>query len=203
MPKKDNETEEEHTKRTEPRASNTDPEARVMKMADGGFRPAYNVQFATATDTQLIVGVDVSNIGSDLGQLPPMLDQVEQRYGQRPAEWLVDGGYARHDDIEEADGRGTTVYAPVPKPKDPSRDPHRPCGDDSAAIAQWRQRMGSSQAKDIYRQRAATAECVNAIARGRGLSQFVVRGLNKVKAVALWYALAHNLMRAVALSAPA
>jgi hypothetical protein len=203
LPKKDNETEEEHAKRTEPRASSTDPEARVMKMADGGFRPAYNVQFAVATDTQLIVGVDVSNIGSDLGQLPPMLDQVEQRYGQRPAEWLVDGGYARHDDIEEADGRGTIVYAPVPKPKDPSRDPHRPCGDDSAAIAQWRQRMGSSQAKDIYRQRAATAECVNAIARGRGLSQFVVRGLNKVKTVALWYALAHNLMRAVALSAPA
>jgi transposase len=203
LPKKDNETEEEHAKRTEPRASSTDPEARVMKMADGGFRPAYNVQFAAATDTQLIVGVDVSNIGSDLGQLPPMLDQVEQRYGQRPAEWLVDGGYARHDDIEEADGRGTIVYAPVPKPKDPSRDPHRPCGDDSAAIAQWRQRMGSSQAKDIYRQRAATAECVNAIARGRGLSQFVVRGLNKVKAVALWYALAHNLMRVVALSAPA
>ena len=86
VPKKENETEEQHAKRTEPRASSTDPEARVMKMADGGFRPAYNVQFATATDTQLIVGVDVSNTGSDLGQLPPMLDQVEQRYGQRPAE---------------------------------------------------------------------------------------------------------------------
>ena len=203
LPKKENETEEQHKKRSEPRASSTDPEARVMKMADGGFRPAYNVQFATTTDTQLIVGVDVSNTGSDLGQLPPMLDQVEQRYGQRPAQWLVDGGYARHDDIEEADGRGTTVYAPVPKPKDPSRDPYLPRGDDSAAVAQWRQRMGSSEAKDIYRQRAATAECVNAIARGRGLSRFVVRGLNKVKAVALWYALAHNLMRAVALSAPA
>ncbi len=203
LPKKENETEEEHKKRTEPRASSTDPEARVMKMADGGFRPAYNVQFATTTDTQLIVGVDVSHTGSDLGQLPPMLDQVEQRYGKRPDKWLVDGGYARHDDIEEADGRGTTVYAPVPKPKDPNRDPHLPRGEDSAAIAQWRQRMGGSEAKDIYRQRAATAECVNAIARGRGLSQFVVRGLNKVKAVALWYALAHNLMRAVALTAQA
>jgi transposase len=203
VPKKENETEEQHAKRTEPRASSTDPEARVMKMADGGFRPAYNVQFATATDIQLIVGVDVSNTGSDLGQLPPMLDQVAKRYGQRPAEWLVDGGYARHDDIEQADGRGTTVYTPVPKPKDSRRDPHLPRGDDSAAIAQWRQRMGSSEAKDIYRQRAATAECVNAIARGRGLSRFVVRGLSKVKAVALWYALAHNLMRAVALSASA
>jgi IS5 family transposase len=132
-----------------------------------------------------------------------MLDQVEQRYGQRPAEWLVDGGYARHNDIEEADARGTTVYAPVPKPKDPTRDRHAPRGDDSTVIAYWRERMGRSEAKDIYGQRAATAECVNAIARGRGLRQFVVRGLRKVKAVALWYALAHNLMRAVALAQPA
>ena len=201
--KKENESEEQYAKRSEPRASSTDGEARVMKMADGGFRPAYNVQFTTTTDSQVIVGVDVNNIGSDLGQLSPMLDQVEQRYGQRPAEWLVDGGYARHNDIEDADGRGTTVYAPVPKPKDPSRDPHLARSDDSEAIAQWRQRMGRSEAKNIYKQRAATAECVNAIARGRGLMRFVVRGLNKVKAVALWYALAHNLMRAVALAQPA
>jgi hypothetical protein len=84
-----------------------------MKMADGGYRPAYNVQFSTTTDSQVIVGVDVNNIGSDQGQLSPMLDQVEQRYEERPAQCLVDGGYARHDEIEEAQARGTTVYAPV------------------------------------------------------------------------------------------
>ncbi len=198
--KKENETEEQYAKRSEPRASSTDGQARVMKMADGGFRPAYNVQFTTATDSQIIVGVDVNNIGSDLGQLSPMLNQVEQRYGEPPAQWLVDGGYARHDDIEDADARGITVYAPVPKPKDPSRDPHLARSDDSEAIAQWRSRMGRDEAKKIYKQRAATAECVNAIARGRGLKQFMVRGLNKVKAVALWYALAHNLMRSVAIA---
>jgi transposase len=197
--KKEHESDEQYQKRSEPRASSTDSEARVMKMADGGYRPAYNVQFTTTTDSQIIVGVDVNNIGSDLGQLSPMLDQVQQRYGERPAQWLVDGGYARHDDIEDAQGRGITVYAPVPKPKDPGRDPHVALLDDSEAVAQWRERMGSEAAKDIYKQRAATAECVNAIARGRGLTQFVVRGLNKVKAVALWYALAHNLMRAVTL----
>jgi transposase len=203
LPKKKNETDEQHKKRTEPRASSTDCQARVMKMADGGFRPAYNVQFATATDGQVIVGVDVCNIGSDLARLAPMLDQVEQRYGKRPAQWLVDGGYARRDAIEDAETHGTTVYAPVLKPHDASRDPHAPRGDDSVALARWRERMGCSEAKEIYKQRAATAECVNAIARGRGLKQFVVRGLSKVKAVALWYALAHNLMRAVALRAPA
>lgn len=198
--KKQNETEEHYAKRSEPRASSTDSEARVMKMADGGYRPAYNVQFSTATDSQIIVGVDVSNIGSDQGQLSPMLDQVERRYGERPAQCLVDGGYASHDDIEDAHRLGTWVYAPVPKPKDPSRDPHVALLNDSEVIALWRERMGSDEAKEIYKQRAATAECVNAIARGRGLTQLLVRGLNKVKAVALWYALAHNLTRAVTLA---
>lgn len=197
--KKDNETEERYAKRSEPRASSTDSEARVMKMADGGYRPAYNVQFSTTTDSQIIVGVDVINIGSDQGQLSPMLDQVEQRYDARPAQCLVDGGYARHDDIEDAQARGTTVYAPVAKPKDPTRDPYVALPGDSQAIAQWRERMGTDAAKAIYKQRAATAECVNAIARGRGLTQFLVRGLDKVKAVALWYAIAHNVMRVITL----
>jgi transposase len=198
--KKENETEEHHKKRSEARASSTDAEARVMKMADGGFRPAYNVQLATTADSQIIVGVEVNNCGSDSGQLSPMLEQVEQRYKQCPAEWLADGGFAGNDDIEDAHRRGTTVYAPVRHPRDPSRDPHVALPDDSEALAQWRQRMGSEAAKEIYKQRAATAECVNAIARGRGLTQFLVRGLNKVKAVALWYALAHNLMRTVTLA---
>jgi transposase len=201
--KKDNETEEEHKKRSEPRASSTDAQARVMKMADGGFRPAYNVHWTTTTDSQIIVGVEVNNCGSDLGQLSPMLDQVQQRYDQCPAQWLADGGFARNADIEDTHRRGTTVYAPVRRPRDLSRDPHEALPDDSEAIIQWRQRMGSEVAKEIYKQRAATAECVNAIARGRGLTQFLVRGLNKVKAVALWYALAHNLMRAVTLAQPA
>lgn len=195
--KKENETEQQYAKRSEPRASSTDSEARVMKMADGGYRPAYNVQFSTTPDSQIIVGVDVINIGSDQGQLSPMLGQVEQRYDERPAQCLVDGGYTRHDDIEDADRRGTLVYAPVAKPKDSSRDPYVALPGDSQAIARWRERMGTDTAKAIYKQRAATAECVNAIARGRGLTQFLVRGLNKVKAVALWYAIAHNMMRAM------
>jgi transposase len=201
--KKQNETEEQYRKRSEPRASSTDAQARVMKMADGGFRPAYNVQLASTPASQIIVGVEVNNCGSDGGQLSPMLEQVQQRYQQRPAEWLADGGFASDADIEDAHRGGITVYAPVRHPRNSSRDPYVPLPDDSEALAQWRQRMGSEAAKEIYKQRAATAECVNAIARGRGLSQFLVRGLNKVKAVALWYALAHNLMRAVTLTQPA
>jgi len=187
------------------RASTTDPQATVMKMADGGFRPAYNVQFSTDTATQIIVGVDVCTSGSDLGQLAPMVEQIQQRLGRAPREVLVDGGFAKHEDFDvvSAPGIGCTVYAPVPKPKDPKNDRYAPHPKDSPTAAAWRQRMQTDQARAIYRERAATAECVNALARNRGLRQFLVRGLAKVKAIALWYAVAHNLLRARSLRAAA
>jgi len=189
-------------KQAETRVSTTDPEARVMKMADGGFRPAYNVQFATTTASQVIVGVDVDNEGSDNGHLVPMVDQLTARHGQPPAEVLADGGFVKLEALEAVSAT-TCVYAPVPAPKDPTRDPHVPLPGDSPPIAAWRQRMGTPEAQAIYTHRAATAECVNAQVRNRGLWQFLVRGLAKVRAVALWHALAHNLRRAVALRAPA
>ncbi len=185
------------------RCSTTDAEATVMKMADGGFRPAYNVQFATAVDGQAIVGVDVIASGSDAGQMAPMVEQVRERCGVAPAEMLVDGGFAQHDQIDAASGAGCTVYAPVPQPRDPKVDRHEPKSDDGEAVAAWRARMATDQAKVIYKGRAATAECVNALARGRGLLQFLVRGLAKVRAVALWHAVAHNVMRIATLRAAA
>lgn len=191
--------------RARARCSTTDTCATVMKMADGGFRPAYNFQFATDTATQLIVGVAVETTGSDAGQMVPMVAQVEERTGKVPPEWLVDGGFAQHDQIDavSAPAVGCTVYAPVPKPKDPKVDRHVPKPGDSEAVAAWRRRMGTEPAKGIYKERAATAECVNALARGRGLIRLLVRGPAKVKAIALWQALAHNLLRAVGLRAAA
>jgi len=183
------------------RVSTTDSEARVMKMADGGYRPAFNAQLAAETGTQVITGVAVTNEGSDLGQLEPMVEQHHTRYGVRPGQILVDGGFAKHEAIKQLAAAGVCTYAPVQKPKNGERDPHRPRPGDSPAIAQWRERMGTEQAKAIYRERAATIECVNALVRNRGLLRFTVRGLAKAKAVLLWHALAHNLMRTVALRA--
>jgi len=203
MPKA--ESKKKPDKKDKARVSTTDPESRVMKMADGGFRPAYNVEIATDTASQVITGVDTINGGSDQGQMPPMVQQHSDRYDQTPEETLVDGGFAKHEDIEKVSSSEdpTVVYAPVQKPKKDTRDPHEPRPGDSETIAEWRQRMGTPEAKEIYKDRAATAECVNAIARNRGLQRFLVRGLQKVRAVTLWFALAHNLMRAVALRAEA
>lgn len=191
--------------RDKARSSTTDPDATVMKMGDGGFRPAYNVQFGTAVGGQVIVGVEVVTVGSDAGQLAPMAEQIESRYGERPAEMLVDGGYPQHDQIDAVGGAagGIMVYAPVPAPKDKAVDRYAAKPSDSPAVAAWRQRMGGEQAQAIYKQRAATAECVNAQARNRGLIRLRVRGRLKAKAIALWYALAHNVMRAASLRSAA
>ena len=181
------------------RASTTDADATVMKMGDGGFRPAYNLQFASDCETQVIVGVYAVTVGTDLGQLAPMVNQVRERTERRPEEWLVDGGYPKHEQIDAVAGQ-TTVYAPVPQSRNKDNNEHTPKPGDSAAVARWRQRMASEEAKEIYKDRAATAECVNAQARNRGLVRLPVRGLAKVTCVATWFALAHNLMRTVALA---
>jgi len=164
-----------------------------MKMADGGFRPAYNVQFASDTQSGAVAGA-VDNSGSDMGKMAPMNAALAKDYGERPRQHLADGGYVKFDDIEELEKAGVDVYAPVPAPRDKSRDRYAPQQDDPPAIAAWRKRMNEDAAKDIYKERAATAECTNAQARNRGPRQFLVRGVDKVKSIALMHGLTHNMV---------
>lgn len=184
-------------------ASSTDPDARKMKMADGGTRPAYNVQFATTLDSLVIVGVEVSDAGADSTQLIPMIDQLEADYQELPEEMIVDGGFVSKEGITQAEKRGITLYAPVTASKrqlEEGKDPYAPRKGDSEEVKRWRARMGSEQGRQKYKRRGV-CEWTNAMCRNRGLWQFVVRGLEKVSAVVMWYVLAHNLLRGVALRA--
>lgn len=189
----------------EARASTTDPEARVMKFAHGGYEPGYNVQLATDAESGVIVGVEVSNAGSDGEQLAPMLDQLQERYGQDPQEMLIDGGFATKEAITDAAANhGCTVFAPlkdVQKQLAKGTDPHLPKYGDSPPVGEWRVRMGTEQAKAKYKLRAQTAEWVNAMCRNRGLRQMPVRGRGKCLQVVLLYVLTHNLLQALRLRA--
>jgi transposase len=177
------------------RVSITDPQARVMKMADGGYRPAYNFEFATDTANRVIVGVDVTNAGSDKAEMAPMIDQEQARMERLPDDWLMDGGFVTLAAVETGAAKGVRIVAPVPQPKDPTRDPTQPLATDSPAVAAWRVRMATDEAKATYKLRAATSECVNAQAHSRhGLLQLRVRGLLKALAVALWIAITHDLL---------
>jgi transposase len=182
----------------EPRVSTTDPEARVMKMANGGFNPAVNVQLATDTQSRAIVGVEVSSEGSDSANLSePMRQQVEERTGRKVEEHLLDGGYMKTDDIERAHEQGVALFMPS-KPARSAGNRGKelePKAGDSEAVLAWKARMSGEEGKTIYKERASTSEPVNGDLRThRGLTQLAVRGLAKGRCVALWCALAYNVM---------
>jgi len=181
---------------SQPRASSTDPEARVMKMANGGFNPAYNVQLATDTDSRMVVAVRVTNAGSDSQQLAPMLAEIERRTGQLP-QHLADRGYLNFSSFEQAANKGVELFVPLRAHRG-YVDPYLPQASDSPALAQLRQRMGAAEGQQIYQARAATAEPVNADLRTRrGLDRLLVRGIAKVLTGALWSALTYNLVHAI------
>lgn len=180
------------------RASTTDVEARVMKMGDGGFRPAYNVQYAVAGSEmggpRTIVGVNVTNVGSDMGSLGPMVEQIEQRTGQRPAVLLADGGHAKAEDIAATRRMGVDVLVPPAKTAKTIEQLEAE-GADPEVIA-WRQRMETDEAKQLYRARAGLAELANAHQKTHhGITQVLVHGAAKVTCVILLNAIGCNLLQ--------
>ena len=195
--------EERHGKekgKKEPRASTSDPEARVMKMPDGGFRPAYNMQIVTAVEKQIVVGIDVTTCGSDGGLVRPMLEQL-QRNGIKPARYLADGGFAKYEDVEWTEKEGITLYCPPPNSKH-GIDPYAPRPEDGPGVAAWRERMKSEAGQAAYKKRVEH-ECINAHGRRCGLYQITVRGLAKAKTALRWFALAHNILAGHRLAAAA
>ncbi len=183
------------SKNSPPRASTTDPEARTMKMPGGGYSPGYNMQFAGDVDSRAIVGLDVTNSGSDVHESEPMRRQIEERTGKTVKEHLIDGGYVGLDSIERAASDNVVVYAPVPKPKKKDRDAYAPRSGDGPGVAAWRRRMATDEAKTIYRQRCSTSETINGDLKAwRGLRRIRVRGLAKARCIALWCALTYNIL---------
>ena len=176
----------------EPRVSTTDADARVMKMPDGGFRPGYNFQFATAGSEfggpRTIVGVNVTNVGSDMGSVAPMIEQVARNTSRFPMVWMADANHVRHACIEYADRVGIAVLMAIPKREQvTTRVPSEP-------VQAWRERMAQPEAKRLYKSRAALAELPNAHGKDRfGIDQVLVRGLEKVGCMGVMLALAFNL----------
>jgi transposase len=177
----------------EPRASTTDPQARVMKMADGGFRPAYNVQVVSTAGEQIVIDVDPLSTGSDRGLLRQRLEAVRERLGHLPRRHLADGGFTAADDIEWAHGEEVKVYCPPTQSKH-GTDPYAPRRDDGPGVLDWRSRMAGEEGKAIYRERSI-CECIHARWRNWNLNRLTVRGTVKVKAAMLWFGLTNNILQ--------
>ena len=183
----------------QPRASTTDPDARVMKMADGGFRPAYNVQVVSAAGEQIVVDVIPCTTGSDRGLMRQRLEAVRARLGQLPGRHLVDGGFTSAADIEWAHAEGTEIYCPPTQSKH-GTDPYLPRRGDGPGVLAWRSRMASEEGKASYKDRSI-CECIHARWRNWDLRQLSVRGIKKVTTVMLWFTLANNILQGHRLAA--
>jgi transposase len=167
------------------RASKTDPQARVMKMPNSGFSPAYNVQFASECKSKAILGVQVVQAGHDYGQLAPMQRQLIRRYGKAAPELLADPGFLEQSDVDEV-SKKSCLFIPSDIVKETKNK--------SETMLNMKKRMETKEAKEIYKERASTAEFVNARVRTRGLTQVLVIGLAKVQVVATLFAIGQNML---------
>jgi transposase len=194
---------DEAKKKSEPKVSLSDPEARCMRFPDGAIRPAYNAQIAATPKQGIIISVAMTDRRNDAGLAAPMVDEIARRYGKAPQKLLVDTHYATVEDVaalaQHAAGP-VTVYAPPPAERDDvkaatlaKRAKQRAREPDS--VKEWRQRMGTQAGEEVYGLRKLI-ERVNANLKNHGFGFIPVRGRIKATAVALWYALANNLMAA-------
>jgi transposase len=97
------------------RASQSDPQARIMKQSDGGYAPGYNVQLSTEASHRIIVGAGVTQSGSDYGQLIGAVARVEQNLGHKPAQVVVDGGFTSRENIMAMAEQGVDMIGSLPE----------------------------------------------------------------------------------------
>jgi transposase len=193
----------EAKKKSEPSASLSDPEARYMRFPDGAIRPAYNAQIAAVPRQGIIISVAMTDRRNDAGLAVPMVDDLARRYGKAPQHLLIDTHYATGSDIaalamREADP--VKVFAPPPTERgDVSprcwSDRQRQRDREPEAVKEWRRRMETAEGQAVFRLRKLI-ERLNANIKNHGFGFLPVRGLVKATAVALWHALANNLMAA-------
>jgi transposase len=187
----------------EDKASLSDPDARTMRFADNALRPGYNAQIAVAPKEGIIVSIDMTDRRNDAGLAIPMVEDIVRRYGSAPHNLLADNRYATVQDIADLaqhEAGPVRVYAPVAKERadiSPRALANRKSqrAHEADGIKEWRSRMDTADAKDIYRRRKFI-ERINANLKNHGFDVLPVRGLLKTKAVALLHALANNLMAA-------
>jgi transposase len=194
---------QDEAKKAEPKVSLSDPDARMMRFPDGAVRPAYNAQIAATPREGLILAVEMTDRRNDAGLATPMVDDIARRYGKAPKTLVVDTYYATRRDIcalAKHPAGAVTVYAPPPPERGDvgartltNRKHQRRREPES--VREWRYRMATSAGQAVFRLRKRI-ERLNANLKNHGFGFIPVRSLIKAKAVALWHALANNLVAA-------
>ena len=167
-----------------------------MKMGNGGFSFAYNVQVVTGTQSRAIYDISISN-SLDQGKAPPTLARtlaMLSRIGvKKPKNWICDSAYSTKYDIEGSYELLPTCNAVFASKPNKGSDPTKAIRTDGPGMLKWRESLGSEEFKTTYSLRCSTVELSNARLKQGGLSRFNLVGSLKVKGVALLSAIAHNI----------
>ena len=130
----------------------------------------------------------MNNVGSDMGTLAPLVEQIERRTGELPEQILADANHANHAAITTLEQRGVQVLVPVNERTSHSKVSATP------ELEAWKRRMSTPEAQQAYRARASLCELTNANARRMGMTQLLVRGIVKTTSVALLTAITHDVL---------
>jgi septal ring factor EnvC (AmiA/AmiB activator) len=188
----------------------TDPESRIMKGKDG-FVQAYNGQIAVDAQAQIIVAQDVTQCAVDRGQLIPMVDAVAANLGRKPEQASADSGYCSEANLEGMEQRNIDAYVATGRAKhaiesEAGEEVAATTATDAASSTQdapaptrveaMREKIKSGGHASPYRLRKQLPEPVfGQIKQARGFRQFLMRGINKVRAEFALVCTAHNLLK--------
>ena len=178
----------------------TDPESRIMKGPDG-FVQAYNAQIAVEATTQLIVGQAVTQDVNDKRQLTPMIETVAVQSGDVPDQVLADSGYCSDTNLAYAVAHEIEAYVATQRLKHAAPLPpcRGPLPKDATLTDRMRRKLRTKRGAAVYRWRKAIVEPVfGQIKQGRGFRQFLLRGVQKVRAEWALVCLTHNILRCYA-----
>jgi transposase len=182
------------------RLSRTDEDARFLRERGGRFALGYTAEVAVSDD-HLIVWQRVSQSETDNASLLPLVEEVEQQLGMRPQQVLADSGFFSLANVEELERRGIEVYVPDSNLARELNTGQRACSVGrnrirSPQLRRLRRKLRSPDGRQVYARRKAVVEPVfGVLKQQRGMRQFRLRGLPKVKVEFTLAALAYNLNR--------
>jgi transposase len=170
----------------------TDPDSRILLTKDG-YIQGYNAQAAVDAAAQIIVAHDLTPNMSDQDQLAPLIDAIKNNLGRQPREASADAGYWSEANLAALATRGIGAYLATGRAKHPAHAKRNSTGPLTQAMRQKLKRAGR---RSRYRLRKQIVEPVfGQIKQARGFRQFLLRGIEKVKAEWALVCIAHNLTK--------
>lgn len=178
----------------------TDPESRIMKdPTTKGFIQGYNAQCAVDTQSQVIVAADITLEPNDKKQIEPMVSRIKENLGISPKKLSADAGYFSEDNIVFLQNQEIEAFIPPDKIRHSVLSSPSPRGRIPKNLSlkdRMRRRLQTLRGKTIYGKRKETVEPVfGQTKEGRGFRQFLLRGLEKVKAEWQIICMTHNLLK--------